>query len=135
MEKQDLQNMIKELKGFLQQEEGILFCYLFGSQATGTSISKSDIDIGLFFDKDQVDDFFEKRLELIGEISKLLKKDTDIVVLNTASSFLKYVVLKEGKIIFERSQDKRVDFELKALNDYFDFKPVLEKYNQRVLNY
>lgn len=135
MEKQDLQNMIKELKGFLQQEEGVLFCYLFGSQATGTSISKSDIDIGLFFDKDQVDDFFEKRLELIGEISKLLKKDTDIVVLNTASSFLRYVVLKEGKIIFERSQDKRVDFELKALNDYFDFKPVLEKYNQRVLNY
>ncbi|MCF7845244.1 MAG: nucleotidyltransferase domain-containing protein [Candidatus Pacebacteria bacterium] len=127
--------MIKELKGFLQQEEGVLFCYLFGSQATGTSISKSDIDIGLFFDKHQVDDFFEKRLELIGEISKLLKKDTDIVVLNTASSFLKYVVLKEGKIIFERSQDKRVDFELKTLNDYFDFKPVLEKYNQRVLNY
>lgn len=135
MEKQDLENMIKELKGFLQQEEGVLFCYLFGSQATGTSISKSDIDIGLFFDKHQVDDFFEKRLELIGEISKLLKKDTDIVVLNTASSFLKYVVLKEGKIIFERSQDKRVDFELKTLNDYFDFKPVLEKYNQRVLNY
>lgn len=135
MEKQDLQNMIKELKRFLQQEEGILFCYLFGSQATGTSISKSDIDIGLFFDKDQVDDFFEKRLELIGEISKILKKDADIVVLNTASSFLRYVVLKEGKIIFERSQDKRVDFELKALNDYFDFKPVLEKYNQRVLNY
>ena len=78
-------------------------------------------------------DLFKKRLELISQTSKALKKETDVIILNNASLFLKYVVLKEGKLIFEKSQEQRVSFELKATNEYFDFKPVLEKYNQRLM--
>lgn len=117
----------------LQKERGILFCYLFGSRATKNAISGSDVDLAIYFDKNRVKDFFEKRLGLIAEISRVLKKETDIVVLNTAPPFLRYVILKEGKLIFERDKGKRIDFELKSLNEYFDFKPILEKYHQRLL--
>jgi uncharacterized protein len=134
MEKQNLQNLIEEIRNLLEQEERVLFCYLFGSQAAGTSIAKSDIDVGVFLDNKKVTDFSGERLKLIESISRTVKKDVDVVILNTAAPFLRYVVLREGKIIFERSESERVDFELKATNDYFDFKPVLEKYNQRVLN-
>jgi uncharacterized protein len=134
MEKQNLQNLIEEIRNLLEQEERVLFCYLFGSQAAGMSIAKSDIDVGVFLDNKKVTDFSGERLKLIESISRTVKKDVDVVILNTAAPFLRYVVLREGKIIFERSESERVDFELKATNDYFDFKPVLEKYNQRVLN-
>ena len=110
-----------------------MFCYLFGSQTTKNTVSDSDVDLAVFFEKNQVNDFFERRLELIGELSKLLGKEADVVVLNTAPPFLRYVVLKEGKLIFERDKGKRIDFELKSLNEYFDFKPILEKYHQRLL--
>ena len=133
MKKENQQNLIRLLKKIFQKERGVLFCYLFGSQATKNTASDSDVDLAIYFDENRIKDFFGKRLELIAEISRALKKETDAVVLNTASPFLRYVVLKEGKLIFERDKGKRIDFELKSLNEYFDFKPILEKYHQRLL--
>lgn len=133
MRKKGQANLIKTLKNFFQKKEEVLFCYLFGSLAYQNFLKKSDVDLGVYLDEKKSKDFFEKRLELISETSSLLKKEVDIVILNTAPPFLKYVILKEGKLIFERDKGKRIDFELKAINEYFDFKPFLEKYHQRLL--
>ena len=128
------QNISKILKPVLKKERGVLFCYLFGSFANQNSISKSDVDLAVYLDKEKCPDFFEKRLELILQLSKKLKKEADIIILNTAAPFLKYVILKEGKLIFEKNKAQRISFELRATNEYLDFKPVLEKYYQRLLN-
>lgn len=128
-----LQEISQSLKKFFATEKGVLFCYLFGSMAYQKTTSKSDIDLALYLDDKKCKDFFEKRLELISQTSRILKKEVDIVILNTAPPFLKYVVLKEGKLIFSRDEGKRIDFELNVINDYFDFKPILEMYNQRLL--
>jgi len=133
MRKQSQQNLIKLLKQILQKEKGVLFCYLFGSLAYQNFISKSDVDLAVYLDEKKCKDFSEKKLELISRVSKTLKKDADIVVLNSAPPFLKYVILKEGLLVFESDKEKRVDFELKAINEYFDFKPILEKYHERLL--
>ncbi len=117
----------------LQEEDGVLFCYLFGSYARKDIIQESDVDLAVYFAQEKVKDFFDKRIELIVKISRLLKKDADVVVLNSASPLLRYVVLKEGSLVFERDSSVRVDFELKSLNEYFDFKPVLEMYNKALL--
>lgn len=133
MEKENEGNLIKSLKKIFQKEKDILFCYLFGSLAYRNFTSKSDVDLAVYLDKRKCKDFFEKRLGLINKISQILKKEVDVVVLNTSPLFLKYVVLKEGKLVFERDKEKRIDFELKTTNEYFDFKPILEKYYQRLL--
>lgn len=133
MRKENQQNIIKSLRKILLKEEGILFCYLFGSLAYENFISKSDIDLAVYLDEKKCKDLFEKRLELITRTSRALKKDVDIVILNTASLFLKYVVLKEGKLVFEKDKEKRIDFELKSINEYFDFKPILEMYHKKLL--
>lgn len=121
------------LQKVFRKKKEVLFCYVFGSFAYENFNSKSDVDVAVFLDKKLSCDFFEKRLELISEISQAVGREADILVLNTASPFLKYVVLKEGKLIFSRDESKRVDFELKAMNEYFDFKFVLEKYNKRAM--
>ncbi|MDI6603153.1 MAG: nucleotidyltransferase domain-containing protein [Patescibacteria group bacterium] len=127
-------NIAKILKNFFGKKKEVLFCYLFGSLAYQNFTKKSDVDLAVYLDEKKCKDFFEKRLELISQISPLLKKEADIVVLNTAPLFLKYVILQEGKLIFERDKGKRIDFELKIVNEYFDFKPILEKYRQRLLS-
>jgi hypothetical protein len=127
-------NLVKALREVLEQEESIVFCYLFGSRVAGNTNSESDVDLGVLLDKEKVGDLFEKRLELINKISRELKTPADVVILNEASPFLKFVVLKEGEPVLERSKSEKIDFELKSFNEYFDFKPVLEKYNQRLLN-
>lgn len=127
------QEILKKLKNFFLEEKEILFCYLFGSAAHGKTIPKSDVDLAVYLDNKRCKDFFEKRLELIAIFSQKLKKEADVVILNTAPPFLRYVVLKEGKLIFEKNRGERIDFELKAINEYFDFKPVLEMYHQKIL--
>lgn len=129
-----LNSLMEILEKFFSQEKGVLFCYLFGSFAYKNFTSKSDIDIAVFLDKKKNRDFFEKRLELIAELSKLLKREADVIILNNLRSiFLRYVILKEGRLIFEKDRGKRIDFELKTLNEYFDFKPILKMYRQRML--
>jgi hypothetical protein len=50
----------------------------------------------------------------------------DIVILNTAPVFLKYQVIKTGKILFDRNRKLRVGFTEKTINEYLDFKPILD---------
>jgi hypothetical protein len=47
--------------------------------------------------------------------------------LNDAHLELRYKVLSEGIIVFERDAEKRIDFEIKTLKGYLDFKPFLDK--------
>ncbi|MFH1968000.1 MAG: nucleotidyltransferase domain-containing protein [bacterium] len=133
MEKIDLTTITPILEKIFRKKKAVLFCYVFGSFAYQNFNSESDVDIAVYMDKARVSDFFDERLELISEISQALGKEADILVLNSTPPFLKYVVLKEGKLIFSRDESKRIDFELKTTNEYFDFRFVLEKYNKRMM--
>lgn len=123
----------KTLQNFFQNKKEVLFVYLFGSYATGHAVPKSDVDIAVYVNAGNKQEQFEKRLALIADLSKLFKRDVDVIMLNTASPFLKHVIFKEGILIFDRDPSKRIDFELQATNEYFDYKPTLELYNQRLL--
>ncbi|OQX53256.1 MAG: hypothetical protein B5M48_03785 [Candidatus Omnitrophica bacterium 4484_213] len=130
-----LEDLVEDLRIFFQSQGEILFCYLFGSFAYRNFTSKSDIDIAVYLDRKKCRDLFKKRLSLIADLSRDLKKETDVIILNDISSvFFEYVILKEGKLIFERDKEKRIEFEMKVLNQYFDFKPIMERYNQRMLS-
>jgi predicted nucleotidyltransferase len=126
--------LIALLKNSLLKEKDVLFCYLFGSFSYQNFNAESDADIAVFLDETQRKNFFKRRLELITKLSKALNREADVTILNeTGSAFFKYVVVKEGKLIFERTPQKRIDFELMALNQYFDFKPILKMYQARIL--
>ena len=125
------ESLIEILKSFFSEEEKVLFCYLFGSFACQNFNSKSDVDLAVFLDEKKNKDFFKTRLELIANLSKLLKREADVVILNNAKSILfKYAILREGKLIFARDMEKMISFELRAMRDYYDFKPFSEEYNR-----
>ena len=120
-----------ELVG-LFKENGVLFAYLFGSQAIGIVMDKSDIDIAVMLPlSTSKEERFEMRLKLMNGVSKIFKKDSDIIILNdTRSLFFKYIIMKEGKIIYQENEASAADFESKTLGMYFDFRPFLENYNK-----
>lgn len=109
----------------------VVFAYLFGSQASGGSSKNSDIDIAVMLPwMVSKEERFETRLKLMSEVSKIFKKDSDVIILNdTRSLFFKYVIIKEGKIIYQENEASEADFESKTLGMYFDFRPFLENYN------
>lgn len=129
------EDLTRNLEIFFEGQKDVLFCYLFGSLAYRNFTSKSDIDVAVYLDRNRCKDLFKKRLNLITALSKLLRKEVDVIILNDISSvFFEYVILKEGELIFERDENERIEFEMKVLNQYFDFKPIMERYNQRMLS-
>jgi len=133
MEK-DISKIKDKLKLVLEEEKGILFGYLFGSMALGKTNLESDIDLAFYFEAKEVKDFFKKRLFLIEKIQSILKKRVEVIILNEVRSiFFKFVIIKEGKVILERDHAQRIDFELKTMQEYYDFRPFIKEYNKAYL--
>ena len=81
----------------------------------------SDYDFAIFLDERDKQEITRVRFKLIDELTRILKTDKiDVVMLNdTESPELKYNILQEGELIFERDPF-RVIVEPKILNEYFD---------------
>ena len=78
----------------------------------------SDIDIAIMFKK--VPDFFELT-DIQEQLSSYVRKEVDIVVLNTASPVLRMQVLKYG-ILIKKETRIYIDFYVTTLNEYDDLK-------------
>lgn len=129
-------NQINLIKKIIKSEPMAEVAYLFGSRATGEAGVQSDFDIGIYLNK-KLDskERFKLRLDLIGKLEAILKTDkVDLVVINDVSSlFFKYVIIKEGKLIYQKSLLKRCELEGRIMAEYFDFRPFLEEYNKQFL--
>jgi predicted nucleotidyltransferase len=123
-----------QLESLFKKEKSVVFAYVFGSVASDQSNKASDVDIAVYLDESCVKDLFEERLFLIEKIQAVLQKSTEVVVLNEIKSiFFKFVIIREGKVIFEKDHGKRMDFELKIMREYYDFQPFMEEYNKAYL--
>lgn len=123
-------SQINNLKSFFQLYPQIKLVYLFGSQARKTSGPLSDYDFAFYIDEKDKKKLFDLKLDLISRLSQLLKSDKiDVVILNlTESPELKYNIIKDGKLIFEK-EPYRLLIEPQILNNYFDFHDLLLRYN------
>jgi len=117
----------KAIKNYTAKEKDILCVYLFGSAARGKENKFSDVDIAVLFD-DSVERgrYSQRALSLMDGLSAVLEKNVDIVVLNTANSFLKFRVIKTGIRLYERPDRGNRSFEARSVIEYFDFFPIRE---------
>ncbi len=127
-------NKLDLINGFFRKDKSVLASYLFGSQATGKANKFSDIDIAVLFDS-SVDskDYTDKQLTLMSRLSLRIDREVDVVVLNHASAFLKYQVLKEGARVYERPGRDHRSFEAQAVLEYFDYLPVRDRIQSAIL--
>ncbi|MEK7079248.1 MAG: nucleotidyltransferase domain-containing protein [Patescibacteria group bacterium] len=113
--------MIQSIVDILQEYPEIKYAYLFGSQVGENAVPLSDIDIAVYVVPKAKPDFL---LEVYAKLSPVLKKnDIDLIDLAdpTLSPLLKYNVVKEGLLLFER-EPYRLQTIPAILNIYFDTK-------------
>jgi len=108
------------------------FAYLFGSLARGTQNRLSDVDVAVLLDPEFLarphpELSYGYKAHLITELmSQLGTNEIDVVILNHASPFLRFQVLRDGIVICETNREERIRFQAQALSRYFDLKPFLE---------
>ena len=120
-------NQKKQIIELCEADKDIGLLYFFGSRARGDVGPMSDYDFAVYFCERNLDIY--KKIDLIRKLSDILKTDAiDVVVLNEAvSPELKYAVIVEGKLLFER-EPYRVMTEPRILAEYFDFRESLLRF-------
>ena len=128
-------NIERAIKNYFATQKEILCVYLFGSTATGKDNKFSDVDVAVLFDSAlPPKQYTQKKLTFMDNLSRILNRDVDIVVLNEASSFLKFQVIKQRVRIYERPNRREHTFEARTIMEYFDFLPIRRKLESVLIN-
>lgn len=124
-----LEQKVQKLTDIFSSYHEVQVAYLFGSQARGGAGPMSDYDFAVQFDPACKPDFFKLKLDIMGDLSDVLKTDAvDLVVLNTLDKpELAFGIIHDGKILFERGAG-RVAIEPRIMSDYFDFRTALLRF-------
>ena len=118
--------LVTSLKSLGRSRLPICALYLFGSQATGKQGPLSDVDVAVLLDEKRISpkSFFRFRLDLIVAATGACRRpDVDVVILNEATPVLKYEVVRNGRVIYERDHASRIEFEAGAVQHYLDLEP------------
>ncbi|NLD95607.1 MAG: nucleotidyltransferase domain-containing protein, partial [Synergistaceae bacterium] len=75
----------RTLTDFFEEEQSVRLAFLMGSFAKETARPDSDVDVAALFDR--TPDFMET-LDLRERLSALLRRETDLVVLNDAGPII-----------------------------------------------
>ncbi len=113
---------VEKIVDELSRNERVIAVYLFGSMASGRARPYSDIDICV------VSEPGDK-----GEILCLSSKDVDIVLFFDLPLGIRYRIIKEGKLLYLKDRLKLHRIAVRAVKEYLDFKPVIERGIRRTL--
>lgn len=127
----DSKRIERDLRSFFSTHPGdAVAVYLFGSVARGTAHARSDVDVAVLFEEEPPPTLEGLQLDLEAELTLDLGIPVQLVVLNWASSDLIHRVLRDGKLVLNRDPSKRIRFEVKARNEFFDLQPFLRRYRR-----
>lgn len=123
------EELVQKIKIVTTRHQEIKLLYIFGSTARGEQGQLSDIDIAVYLHGPTKKAMVDLKLKLLTEFSDALKTDKiDLVILNlTDQPELKYQIITEGKLVDEQ-EPYRVMIEPLILNEYFDFKAMLQRH-------
>jgi uncharacterized protein YutE (UPF0331/DUF86 family) len=77
----------------------------------------------LLLDQVKPNEFFDYQMYLLGELTKRLEMpQLDVVILNNASLMQRFNVIRTYQLLYQRDQKKRVQWEMRAVLDWLDFK-------------
>jgi len=134
MPQSDLEQLEQKLREFFIKVEGVTLAYLFGSTVRREANRLSDIDIAVLFDDTLLQkEAFDLQLELIGELTGLLKTNSvDLVIINDSPLLLTYNIIREG-IILKSDEPVRVKFETKIMSRYLDERYHIQRHAKESL--
>ena len=112
---------IDAVKNLINSMDEIQFAYLFGSYAKNRQSEKSDIDIAVYLKEKH--NTFDTKLKIHHALEITLKKEIDLVVLNSAKNFdLLTDIFNEGIVLKDSKDDARIMFELRKEHEILDYK-------------
>lgn len=108
------------------------FCFLLGSASTPRFRQDSDIDIGVFWKNREID--FDLKLKIMQTLEDKLGHEIDLITLNDIDVIYGIQVVDTGKILLNNNPGLLLDWKVKQLSKYPDFKASRAIIEENILN-
>lgn len=123
----DPQRLTQLIRRFFSQRPCVISVYHFGS--TAEKGEGRDLDIAVFC-SEELDEF-----RLGSELERFLFENgirlpVDLKVMNRTPIWAKYEVIKGGRRVFAREPDEAAELEARVIDEYLDFKPLMDTYTR-----
>jgi len=115
----EVENVIGRLQKSFDRDMRVSFAFLFGSYTKGEQRKHSDIDVAIYFTKPPKGIAL---LYFLNTLSEFIGKNADIIVLNTASAFLRHQVMKYGIPVVVKDSILFRQFRERTISDYDEYK-------------
>jgi predicted nucleotidyltransferase len=100
---------------------GVVTAYLFGSHARQTAGPLSDVDVAVLLDRDSA----TSELDVIAATRQAVApRRADVVVLNDAPAALAFRVLRDGQLLIDKDEQRRVAHHVDVVDRYLDMAPM-----------
>ena len=131
---------LQVLTEYFERSDDIAFAFLFGSASRGRIRKEGDIDVAVYFkpEKGMEWEAFGKTFKgenRIGlDITRLLGKEVDLVVLNRARAIVADEIIRKGKPILIKDKGLFMDF-LCIISDEAEYvrDSIVNSYKERTL--
>lgn len=130
----DIRERLPLVAAYFKDRPEVIVAYLFGSYARDGEDALSDVDIAVLLDDLAKEEIWHLELEMADRVCDFLQtSEVDLVVLNTAPLVARFDVISTGKVLQSNDEEKRTDFEVAVMTEYWDFKKYDEEYDQYFL--
>ncbi len=120
---------------YLAERHEVVVAYLFGSYARDGEDHLSDVDIAVLLDGGTREAIWRLELEMADQVCDLLQTgEVDFVVLNTAPLRAQFEIISTGQVLQSNDEEKRTDFEVAVMSEYWDFKKYDAEYDFYLLH-
>ena len=124
----------QDLTDYFSRVLDVCSVYLFGSCAKGAPREHSDVDIAVLFAAGlSSSERFQRRLEMLDELTGILKAKVDLVDLESAPLRLIRQIMLGKVLLIDKDLDRRVLFEVTRRRDYFDNVRFYEQYDKNAV--
>ena len=131
----DVGSLSDRLAHALRGDSTVRLGWLHGSRARGTARRESDIDVAVLLDDECAANpsaIKDSIWRLAGALGREVPSDRlDLVLLNHAPALLRHRVIRDGVLLFARSDAERVRFVLWTIREYQDLEPRLREHTRR----
>ncbi len=116
---------LSKIIGVIKSHPNVVAIYLFGSHAKGEATPLSDVDVAVILENPTP--------ESEADIGSLTSPEIDVVLFHRLPLHIKYEVLKYGKEIFVRDEEKLLKIKLKVMREYLDTARMYRMISSEVL--
>ncbi len=108
----------KNIERFFRNKPQVVAAYLYGSRVTGYSSNNSDLDIAVVVNDTSGIDYGKFSFQ-VNQMFPDFETDLRIITKGTSPTFI-FQVIRNNQCIYQKSDKEKVQFESKALRDFYD---------------